>query len=191
MCSPLNRKSLVCSEYADGFGPSVTSFGYKCVSCTDAWYGMPLFLLLNFAPITVLYLLILVFQTSITSAPMPCFVMYAEIVAKLIDSDKSIWIMEIFLTDNCDIRSDMQITLTLYGIFNLDFYHFNIPLQPYCVSSKLKFIHIAMFGYIIAFYPILLICLTWVCIELHGHNFRPLVWLWRPFHRCFVRLQRG
>ena len=33
--------------------------------------------------------------------------------------------------------------------------------------------------------------LTWVCIELHGRNFRPLVWLWRPFHRCFVRLRRG
>ena len=35
-CGPLNRKGLVCSECADGFGPSVTSFGYKCVNCTDA-----------------------------------------------------------------------------------------------------------------------------------------------------------
>ena len=29
------------------------------------------------------------------------------------------------------------------------------------------------------------------CVELHGHNFRPIVCLWRPFHRCFVRLRRG
>ena len=36
-----------------------------------------------------------------------------------------------------------------------------------------------------------LIFLTWVCVELHGHNFRPLVLLWRPFYRCFVHLQRG
>ena len=43
-----------------------------------------------------------------------------------------------------------------------------------------------------AFYPILLICLTWLCIELHDRNgFRPLVWLWRPFHRCFVWLWRS
>ena len=59
------------------------------------------------------------------------------------------------------------------------------------MSSKLKFIHLAFLGYISAFYPILLIFLTWVCVELHGRNFRPLVWLWRPFHRCFVRLRRG
>ena len=41
-------------------------------------------------------------------------------------------------------------------------------------------------------YPIIqLIILTWICVELHGHNFRPLVWLWRSFHKCFVRLRRG
>ena len=84
----------------------------------------------------------------------------------------------------------MRIILTLYGIFNLDFYRYNV-LQPYCLSSKFNFIHTAFFGYIPAFYPILLIFLTWVCVELHGRNFRPLVWLWRPFHRCFVRLRRG
>ena len=42
MCGPLNRNSLVCSECANGFGPSVTSFGYRCVNCTGPWYGKPL-----------------------------------------------------------------------------------------------------------------------------------------------------
>ena len=83
----------------------------------------------------------------------------------------------------------MKIVFSFYQIFNLNF--FQNLLAPYCVSNKLKFIHIAFLGYISAIYPILLICLTWVCVELHGRNFRPLVLLWRPFHRCFVRLRRG
>ena len=33
-----------------------------------------------------------------------------------------------------------------------------------------------------AFYLLLLIVLTYTCVELHGHNFRPIVWLWKPFH---------
>ena len=78
MCGPLNRKGLVCNKCADGFGPSVTSFGYKCANCTDAWYGVPLFLIIEFVPITVFYLVILVFQISVTSAPMPCFIMFAQ-----------------------------------------------------------------------------------------------------------------
>ena len=188
MCGPLSRKGLVCSECADGLGPSVTSFGYRCVNCTDAWYGVPLFLLLEFVPITVLYLVILVFQISITSAPMPCFIMYAQFIAIIFDSNSSKPVTKIFLTDNWDFRLDMQIIVTLYGLFNLDFCRYNIILPPYCVSSKLKSIHIAFLGYISAFYPILLIFLTWIFVELHGRNFRPLVWLWRPFHRCFVRL---
>ena len=80
--------------------------------------------------------------------------------------------------------------LILYGLFNLDFSHHNV-LPPYCLSRKLKPIHLSLINYTSVFYPLLLIFLTWLCVELHGRNFRPLVWLWRPFHRCFVRLRRG
>ena len=190
MCGPLNRTGLVCSECADGFGPSVTSFGYKCVNCTDAWHGVPLFLFLEFVPITVFYLIVLVFQISVTSAPMPCFIISSQFIITTFD----LFIMQDrqrpqVITDHRDLRLDMKIVFSFYQIFNLNFYQ-NL-LAPYCVSNKLKFIHIAFLGYISAFYPILLICLTWICVELHGRNFRPLVWLWRPFHRCFVRLRRG
>ena len=190
MCGPLNRKGLVCSECADGFGPSVTSFKHKCVNCTDAWYRVPLFLVLNFVPITILYLVILVFQISITSAPMPCFIMYAQYIVIIFDSNSSLSVTKILLTDNWDFRLDMQIILTLYGLFNLDFCHYDV-IPAFCINSKLKSIHVALFGYIAAFYPMLLIFVTWICVELHGRNFRPLVWLWRPFHRCFVQLRRG
>ena len=84
----------------------------------------------------------------------------------------------------------MQIMLTLYGILYLGFFQYD-RLPPYCVSTKLKPINTAFPGYISAFYPILLIFLTWLCVELHDRNSRLLVWLWRPFHRCFVRLRRG
>ena len=191
MCGPLNRKGFVCSECADGFGPSVTSFGYRCANCTDALYGVLLFLCLEFAPITVFYIICLAFQISVTSAPMPCFIMYAQIIVVTFDFNtiNTPLLYKIIPRDNLDHRLDIKLALTLYRVFNLDFGHYLLP--PYCLSSKIKFIHEAYLRYISAFYPPLLILLTWICIELHGRNFRPLVWLWRPFHRCFVRLRRG
>ena len=191
MCGPLNRKGLVCNECADGFGPSVTSFGYKCANCSDTWYGVPLFLFLEFVPITVFYLIILVFQISVTSAPMPCFIMYAQwfVAAFYLSIHSNSSLREIMFTEDGDLRLDMKIIHTFYGIFNLDFFLLAFP--PFCISSRLKPIHIAFFGYISVFYPIVLICLTWACVELHDCNFRPLVCLWRPFHRCFVQLRRG
>ena len=192
MCGPMNRKGIVCSECVDGFGPSVTSIGYACANCTDAWYRVPLlkFVFLQLVPITVFYLIILIFQIRLTSPPMPCFIMYAQVV-----------VMEVYLVNvsnlsarvifntGGDLRLDMKIMLTLYGIFNLDFFHYIIP--AFCISSHIRPIHIAFLGYFSALYPILLIFLTWLCVKLHGYNFRLLVWLWRPFHRCCVKLRRS
>ena len=67
------RQGLVCSECIEGFGPSVTSLGYSCSKC--AWYGIPLFLLVEFVPITVFYVIIILFQINLTSALFTAFVL--------------------------------------------------------------------------------------------------------------------
>lgn len=64
-------------------------------------------------------------------------------------------------------------------------------LPSFCIFRKLTFTHISLLGYVSVIYPLCLIVITWICVELHDHNFRPLVLLWRPFHGCFVKLQRG
>ena len=85
-------------------------------------------------------------------------------------------------------RAVLKVILTCYGIWNLDFFRYLIP--PFCVSQSLKNIHVLALQYVSAFYPLLLIALTYACIELHGHNFRPIVWLWKPFHKCCVNVRR-
>ena len=79
---------------------------------------------------------------------MPCFVMYAQFLAMIIDSDTGTQITKTILTDSWDFRLDMQIVMTLYGVFNLDFCHYINIFSPYCLSNKLKFIHIAFVDYI-------------------------------------------
>ena len=94
-----------------------------------------------------------------------------------------------FTDSGTTLRTGTKILLILYGMVNLDFFHCVLP--PLCISSQLRPIHVFSLGYFSAFYPFLLILLTWLCVELHGRNFRPIVCLWRPFHACFVRLRRG
>ena len=80
MCGPMNRKGRVCSECIDGFAPSVISPWYQCANCTGAWYGIPLYLFLEFVPITLFYLAVLVFQISVISPPLTTCVMYSQLV---------------------------------------------------------------------------------------------------------------
>ena len=201
MCDPLNRKNYLCSDCKSGYGPAIISESASCVnecySCKDTWYNVLLYLSLNFIPLTLFYLLILVFQVRLTSAPMTCFIMYSQLIVLAFYEEcglASVNTVSVFsqmkYTDSGNtLRTGTKILLTIYGVFNLDFFHY--VLSPFCISSQLRPIHVFSLGYVSAFYPFLLILLTWLCVELHGRNYRPIVCLWRPFHGCFVYLRKG
>ena len=183
MCGSMNRKGWLCKDCIDGFGPSITSIGYKCVNCTGVWYGVPLYLLQEFVPITVFFLVILIFHINLASAPMTCFIMFSHLLTIEVLFDPQPPMSDILK------RPVSKVILAFFGIWNLDFTQYILP--AFCVSSKVQLTHIILFNYISSIYPIVLILLTWLCIELHDRNFRLLVWLWRPFHRCLVKLRRN
>ena len=95
----------------------------------------------------------------------------------------------VVFTDTGTLRTVSKVFLTFYGILNSEFFLHNVP--PFCISSHLQLIHVAFLGYISAFYPMLLVILTWICIDLHNRNCRVIVYLWKPFHPCFVQLRRS
>lgn len=158
VCGPMNRKGELCSECINGFGPSLTSLGHPCTDCTGAWYGIPLFLFLEFAPVTVLYVTLVYFQISLTSAPMTSFLLFSQLsvyAASQIDPQSRI-IMQI--ASPFGFQTFVSLA-TFYSVFNLDFFRYIIP--PFCISPNLKIIHVVLLGYLSAYYPLFLIAITY------------------------------
>ena len=186
MCGPMNRRGSLCNECIDDFGLSATSFLYTCSNCTgfSTTYGIPLYILIEIIPITILYLIILIFRINLTSSPMTCFILYSHSIMNTIIIDLEHPIPEIVF----QVKYFRIVVIASYGMWNLDFFKYILP--PFCLSSHLKQTHIALFGYISVVYPLCLIIITLMCIELHGCNFLPIVWLWRPFHKYFVKLRK-
>ena len=153
MCNPMNRRGRLCSECIEGFGPSIISSGLVCFNCTDAWYGIPLYILLEFVPITIFFVIILFFRVNITSAPMVAFVFFSQVIVAT------------FLNYGIRLKFEhptaytlVLIMATFYGFWNLDFFRYILP--PFCVSTELKQIHIVLIDYISAFYPLYVSCIT-------------------------------
>ena len=73
-------------------------------------------------------------------------------------------LQKLLLTDNGDFTALTKLILALYGIFNLEFIRYVVP--PFCISNHLRFIHVVILEYTSVAYPILLIMLTWLSIEL-------------------------
>ena len=86
MCGPMNRKGLMCSRCADGFGLAVFSIGQTCTNCSVSWYGVPLYLFIEFVPITIFYFIVLLFNINVTSAPMVAFIFYSQITVSAFTS---------------------------------------------------------------------------------------------------------
>ena len=63
-------------------------------------------------------------------------------------------------------------------------------MPPFCISENIHLIYIAFLGCISIAYQIILITVTWICIELYGNNCKLMVWLWKPFSDCFGKLRR-
>ena len=66
---------------------------------------------------------------------------------------------------------------------------FGIPHQ--CFSTDMSSLAVISLQYIYVLYPLLLVFITWLCIELHARDFRLVVYLWKPFHRCFAKVRRN
>ena len=202
MCGPLNRKDFMCNECKDGYGPAATYESESCASmcypCKDTWRHLLFHLALSFIPLTVFYLLILVFQVRLTSAPMTCFIMYSQLVVLIFYGEcglnlgnTTVGALKFSYTKGI-LRRGTKIFLTLYGVFNLDFFHYYYSIsilrqqQAKTHSYLLSWLHICILSFSTDTPNMI-----WFCVELHGRKFGPIVCLWRPFHGCFVRLRRG
>ena len=78
--------------------------------------------------------------------------------------------------------------VTFFGIWNLDFFRYFIP--PFCISSDLTTLHTLALEYVVAICPLLLTVVIYLFIEMHDRAVRVVVYVWRPFHVCFVRFRR-
>ena len=187
MCGPLNREGTLCGKCKDGYGTALYSYTLECSKCWGHGYGWVLYYFLELFPITVMYFLVVIFHIRATSSPLSALVFMSQIVVYTTRGNIHLYpYIENIITGFPYVA--LQVLLVLCGIWSLDFFRSVIP--PFCVSSNIKAVHALAPEYIVAFYPIFLILITYVCIKLHDNNFRPVVWLWKPFHRYFVHFRR-
>ena len=68
-CGPYNREGLLCSKCKPGYGPAVYSFSLMCAECSDNGVGWALYLFLVLFPITVFYIIVIIFNIRATAPP--------------------------------------------------------------------------------------------------------------------------
>jgi hypothetical protein len=177
MCGPYKRKGLLCGECIEGYGPTVYSFDMKCADCSimSPGYAVTLYLLLELCPITVLFIVLIVFRLNITSGPLLGYLVFCQ--------NFSLWQQNKFYYfkshASTSFRLMFKLTLTLFQLWSFQFLQSVIP--PFCISEKLTGVQIQMLSLVSATYPVILVIITCSLMELHARNCRILHILWKPF----------
>jgi len=185
MCGDFNRTGQLCGECKTNYTPPVYSYDLQCITCSDDQYNWLKYVAIAFAPLTIFLVLVLCCRISATSPQLNAFVTVSQTIA--IPANVRVLLVAIYNNSSPGASIAVRILTTVYGVWNLDFFR---TLVPHAVCLKVDTLQALALDYSIAFYPLVLIVVAYVLIELHVYNFRLIVWIWRPFHRCFARFRQ-
>jgi predicted outer membrane repeat protein len=189
-CSKLGRSGFLCSDCLPGKSAPMYGYAFECVDCGKEEYVINwlYFILLSFFPITVFFIIVVIFDINITSGPLNAFIFFAQVVSNPITVTRMNNQLFMAFDENLVLmKLALGIIVVPYGIWNLDFFQSVIP--PFCIIPGLKSMHVYALNYIIAFYPLFLIAVCYVLVELHARSNFLVVCLWKVFS-CCVRLLR-
>ena len=181
LCKKYNRDGQLCGKCQEGFAPPVYSYSLSCVNCTEYTKNWVKYIAISFLPLTGFFILVVTFRVSVTSGTVNTFVLISQTMTTPA-------IMRVLTLIPLKSQSSMYILLSVYGIWNLDF--FRLLYSPFCLHPKMTTVQALALDYAIATYPLVLIAVTYLLVEMHDYNFRIFVWLWKPFHRCFTCFRR-
>lgn len=179
VCEPYFRRGFLCSKCKDGYGVAINKYGYSCVECKGREkYDWVLFLLLELGPITVVCFVVILFGVSVAAPSMNAFVFFSQIVSVAYNTNVYTW----FFGVETISRSLSFPIFFLYGVWNLEFFKDILP--GICLHDGLKPLHILVINYVKALYPMILLGVCYMCVQLYDRNFRILHFLWKPFRYC-------
>ena len=186
VCAPNNRQGFLCEDCVPGFGP--TAYSPKCMDCKklSTVSASAIFLTLKLFPITIMFILLMIFRVNITKGPLFGYVFYCQ--AHVLAMTRMIVFHKLFLLKVHSYGWVLQISLFLSSFWVTDF---SLLGDNYCISESLNKMDVLLLNFVSVLYQLLLVTLTFTLIELHAGNCRPFVIMWKPFGRCFSKIRRN
>ena len=171
MCGPYNRKGLLCGECFDGFGPAIYSLDLQCANCSylSTTFAVFSYMLLEFVPITMIFILVILFRFDITSGPLLGYITFCQIFVFVAEG----YIVTSDIASNVSLSYQIlfKICLNLCRFWTMHFFFKGI-IPPFCLSQYLKGIHVQLLRFVPMTFLILLVVFTCIVVELNSRKGR-------------------
>ena len=145
----------------------------NCIQCPNGKANWWKYLLAAFLPLTIFYLIVLLFKINVASSNLYPFLIYAQAVSMPMNGR----VILIYLKNQNEVKMATRWIGMLYGIFNMDFFRsFNLGICLGIDTMQALSLELA-----VGVYPLPLLLVTYMLIHLYDCNFTPIVTIWKPF----------
>lgn len=184
MCGNSGRAGRLCGKCKDGHHLAAYSYNMKCMKCplSSAIHNWMAYICVAFIPLTFFFLFVLVFRINVTSPKLMSYVLLVQTLA----TPANIRIVLLALQHYPLSLYTSKVVFTIYGIWNLDFFRTLLP--PICLN--INSLQVLALDYVIAIYPLVLVMLTYMLIQLYAHGCLLLNVLWMPCRNCYNHFQQ-
>ena len=187
MESDLHRTGTLCGKCQDGYYPLAYSYDMNCVHCPNDKSNWWKFVLAAFLPLTIFYLVILFFKVNVVSSRFQGFLFFSQMISVPILIRALILVRYVSKDRNATAHMAVQSLATLYGIWNLDFFRsFNFGI---CLGTDT--LQTLALDLIVGAYPLVLMVISYILIELYDRNFWAFVIIWKPLRKLFSLFQEN
>ena len=191
-CGATNREGILCGDCKEGFGVAVNSEYFDCVLCPDehTYYNWIFYLLTEFLPGTLFFVLVFVFSMTVTSGPLNSYIFFAQVISNAvgIDADGMIPLHNITEQHGISYATLKDFYVIPYDIWNMNFFKSLWP--KFCLSPHLNTIDIYALGYITAVYVLILVIIFALILNLYNRGVSIVVCICRPLHKCLAHFRR-
>ena len=183
MCGYLHRQGTLCGQCMATYYPAAYSYTFECIECNSSQlFHWLLYIAAAYVPLTMFVIVILVFRVSVVSPKLYGVVSLAQNLV----SPLNIHVLLAAAKYDSAVNIIMQVVVTVLNIWNLNFFRTLWTGMCLHIPSLL-----AMgLDYLIAVYPMIVTIIAFVVLQLHDRGFKPVLYLWRPFHLFFARFRR-
>ena len=180
-CSPLKRTGQLCGHCVDNHAPPVYSYNIECVKCTNYSTNWLRYIAVAFLPLTIFYVIIVVFRISASTPKLRCLILVSQIAAMPGHLRYLYTLEQNYMEGMIVSKKFINVGLSLFAIWNLDF--FRAVYHPFCIHPNIGSLGVLALDYLTAMYPLILIFATYCCINFYD-NYSIIRWLLKPLHRC-------
>ena len=153
-----DRYGTLCARCVANKSVYYHSDNYTCDSNRECQYGVLYYIGTEIIPVTIIFLIILIFNISLTSGALYSFVFYAQTLSVL-----RITAFGIIHIDNNNVRNAILFYRVLLGIFNFEILNLSV-----CVIPTDSIMKLFMIKYATLLYAFFLVLATILLLRLHS-----------------------